>query len=361
MSLESAKSVISQDIDKIISAVGKDYFQPLAGKDLLITGPQGLLGGYIVDTIVRLNETVLRDSPCWIVGLSRSPLTEASRLGHLFCGKEFFTFSQHNAARRPYVLGQDYITAFIIHTAGRSSPSVFTQDPIGTIDINVNALRWLLDLAMYSKIKSFGWMSSSEIYGNPPPEEIPTPETYHGNSDSLGVRSCYTESKRCGEAMCLAFHVKHSVPIKIFRPALVYGPGFPMDDGRVINEFISKGIKNKPIQLRDDGSAQRCYCYIKDAMIVFWKAFLSDKNGEVFNIGDPSMREVTIKDLAALVHETCGIKELPKEGKSPAMAGSPDRVCLSMAKAINAFGNIPSTPLEEGLRRTIAWAKERLT
>ena len=359
MSLESAQAIINRDIDEIIQAVDEDYFQPLAGKDLLITGPQGLLGGYIVDTIARLNETILKDSPCFVVGLSRSPVTKMSRLGHLLY-KENFVFRQHNVAKA-YPFSLDFSTDFIIHTAGRSSPSAFTQDPIGTIDINVNALRWLLDLAIHSKTKSFGWMSSSEIYGNPPPEWIPTPETYHGNSDSLGARACYTESKRCGEAMCLAFHYKHQVPVKIFRPALVYGPGFPIDDGRVLNEFISKGIKGEPIQLRDNGSARRCYCYIKDAMIVFWKIFLSDKNGEVFNIGDPYGREITIKDLATLVHETCGIKESPKEGQAVSMIGSPDRVCLSMQKFLTTYGPIPETSLEEGLKKTIVWARERVS
>lgn len=357
MSLESAQTIINRDIDEIIQAVGNNYFQPLAGKDLLITGPQGVLGGYIVDTVARLNETVLRDSPCWVVGLSRSPVTKISRLGHLLY-KEHFIFHRHDVARA-YPFNQDFSPEFIIHAAGRSAPSTFTQDPIGTIDVNVNALRWLLDLAANRKARSFGWTSSSEVYGNPPPEWIPTPETYRGNSDSLGVRSCYTESKRCGEAMCLAFHIKRKVPVKIFRLALVYGPGFPIDDGRVINEFIDKGVRGEPIQLRDNGSARRCYCYIKDAMIIFWKVFLSDKNGEVFNMGDPGMSEITIKDLAVLVHKCCGIKAPPKEGQVAAMAGSPDRVCLDMHKFVNAYGPIPETPLEEGLKRTIAWAKER--
>lgn len=358
MSIESAQAIINQDIDEVIQAVGDNYFQPLAGKDLLITGPQGLLGGYIVDTIARLNDTVLRSDPCWVVGLSRSPVTKLSRLGHLLY-KEHFIFHKHDVACA-YPFNHSFNPGFIIHAAGRSAPSTFTQDPIGTIDVNVNALRWLLDLATNRKVKSFCFFSSSEVYGNPPLEWIPTPETYHGNSDSLGARSSYTESKRCGEAMCLAFHITRKVPIKIFRPALIYGPGFPTDDGRVINEFVGKGIKGEPIQLRDDGAARRCYCYIKDAMIVFWRAFLSDKNGEVFNIGDPSMREVTIKDLAAFVHEACGIKELPKEGKAASMMGGPDRVCLSTTKVIDIFGSIPSTTLEEGLKRTVAWAREKL-
>lgn len=359
MSLESAQAIITQDVDEIIQEVGDNYFQPLAGKDLLITGPQGVLGGYIVDTIARLNETVLNQDQCWVVGLSRSPITKVSRLRHLLY-KEHFIFHQHDVAWA-YPFNHNFSPEFIIHAAGRSAPSTFTQDPIGTIDVNVNALRWLLDLAFNRKVNSFAWFSSSEVYGSPPPEWIPTPETYLGNSDSLGARSCYTESKRCGEAMCLAFHIKHDVPVKIFRPALVYGPGFPIDDGRVINEFISKGIRGKPVQLRDNGSAKRCYCYIKDAMIIFWKLFLSEQNGEVFNMGDPGMNEITIKDLAALVHECFGIEEAPKEGPNLPMAGSPDRVCLDMRKFFNVYGPIPETQLEEGLKRTITWAKERMS
>lgn len=360
MSLESAQAIINQDIDEIIQAVGDNYFLPLAGKNLLITGPQGLLAGYIVDTIARLNETILKGAPCSVLGLSRSPITQKSRLGYLLKRPNIF-LRQHDVTKRyPFYFNCD--PEFIIHAAGRSAPSTFTQDPIGTIDINVNALRWMLELAMEGgRAKSLAMFSSSEIYGNPPAEYIPTPEIYHGNSDPLGIRNCYTESKRCAEAMCLAFNIKHNVPVKIFRPALVYGPGFSMNDKRVINEFIIQAIKGIPIQLRDDGAARRSYCYIKDAMIIFWRAFLSDKNGEVFNIGDPNMREVTIKDLAAFVHETCGIKEPPKEGKAFSMTGSPDRVCLSMTKVINTFGPIPSTSLEEGLKRTVAWARERVS
>lgn len=357
MSLASSQEIINQDIDEIIQAVGGGYFQPLAGTDMLITGPQGLLGGYIVDTIARLNETVLRNSPCRVIGLSRSPVTTTSRLGHLL-NKEHFTFHQHEVSRA-YPFNDGFSPDFIIHAAGRSAPSIFTLDPIGTIDVNVSALRWLLDMAAQRKTQSFSFFSSSEVYGNPPPQWIPTPETYHGNSDSLGARGAYTEAKRCGEAMCLAFHITHAVPVKILRPALIYGPGLPVDDKRVISDFINQGVKGQSIQLRDDGLARRCYCYIKDAMIVFWKAFLSDRNGEVFNIGGIPTMETTIKDLAILVQSICGMEAEPRGGTLPSLAGSPDRVCVDMEKVRKTFGYLPETPLADGLRATIAWVKER--
>lgn len=355
MSLESAQAIINQDIAEIISAVGEDNFQILAGKEMLVTGVQGLLGGYIIDTLAHLNETVLKTRPCWVMGLSRSPITKRSRIGHLQ-NKYGMVLHQHDVTKPCHL----YNPKFIIHAAGRSAPAIFTQDPIGTMDVNISALRWLLELAVGSKTESFCWFSSSEIYGNPPPEYIPTPETYRGNSDPLGSRSVYTESKRCGETMSLAFHIKYHVPVKIFRAALIYGPGFPMDDRRVLSDFINSGIKGQSIQLQDNGSAKRVYCYIKDAMIIVWKAFLSDKNGELFNLGGLPSMETSIKDLAAIVHKICRIGGEPIPGGSLPMISSPDRVCLDITKAINTFGYTPSTTLEEGLEKTMRWTKERL-
>lgn len=356
MSLESAQAIISQDVADIISTVGESNFLKLSGKELLITGVQGLLGGYIIDVLARLNETVLKGDPCWVMGLSRSRITKNSRIGHLQ-NRHGMVLHQHDVTKPCHL----YNPKFIIHAAGRSAPATFVEDPIGTIDVNVSALRWLLELAVGSKAESFVWFSSSEVYGNPPPEHIPTSETYRGNSDPLGPRSVYTESKRCGEAMCLAFYTKYHVPVKVFRPALIYGPGFPVDDRRVLSDFINSGMKGQPIQLRDDGSAKRVYCYIKDAMIIFWKVLLSDKNGEVFNLGGIPSMETTIRDLAALVHEICGITEKPKLGEASYMAGSPDRVSLDIHKTIHEFGYIPNTTLDDGLKRTIAWAKERIS
>lgn len=356
MSLESAQAIINQDVTEIISTVGEGNFLKLSGKELLITGVQGLLGGYITDVLASLNETALRGDPCWVMGLSRSHITKNSRIGHLQ-NKYGMILHQHDVTKPCHL----YNPKFIIHAAGRSAPAIFVEDPIGTIDVNVTALRWLLELAVGSKTESFCWFSSSEIYGNPPPEYIPTPETYRGNSDPLGPRSIYTESKRCGEAMCLAFYTKYHVPVKVFRPALIYGPGFPVDDRRVLSDFTNSGIKGQSIQLQDNGSAKRVYCYIKDAMIIFWKAFLSDKNGEVFNLGGLPSMEVSIKDMASIVHKICHIGGEPMPGVSPPMAGSPDRVCLDITKAINTFGYTPVTTLEEGLEKTMRWTKERLS
>lgn len=357
MSLESAQAIINQDIAEIINEVGIDKFTQLEGSSLWITGPKGLIASYLVDTIAVLNDKHF-ERPCMVTGLSRSEVTEEARLGHLI-DKPEFNFIRHDVII-PFD-GFDDFPDFIIHAAGRSTPSHFVNDPIGTIRVNVSALDWLLELSVFSQtVKSFAYFSSSEIYGSPPEWRIPTPETYPGNSPCTGERGCYTEAKKCGEAFCLAYHRKHNIPVKILRPALVYGPGLLLDDGRVLADFMRQGINKTPVTVRDKGQVKRSYCYIKDAIIIFWKIFLDKQtDGQVFNVGN-SQEEIRILELACMVHDICGINEPVSTGSVfNTDTSAPDRVCLSMAKFISLFGDIKMTPLREGLKKTIDWNIER--
>lgn len=354
--LRVISKIISEDIEKIIEIVGSSL-RRLEGKTLLITGPNGLLASYLVDTVARLNEEVFK-KPCEVIGLGRSKIKENDRLGHLLNRKDIIFF-QHDASE-PINLREPI--HFIIHAAGRSAPKTFQEDPIGTIDINVKGLRWLLDLAVKDKIESFLYFSSGEIYGNPLPEYIPTPETYNGNSSSTGLRACYTESKRCGEALCLAFYKIHNVPVKIVRPFIVYGPGLPIEDHRVMAEFMRSGLEKKPIVMADEGMARRNYCYILDAIIFFWKIFLSEESGEVFNVGN-NAEEVSIRELAKLIHKICGIKGeiIFRKKENTFLRDSPTRVCPDTSKACRKFSYIPQVKLEEGLKRTLDWNLEEIS
>lgn len=343
--------IVLRDIEEIVSNVNKVLLHRLSNKTLLITGPNGLLASYIVDTIAYLNDNqVIR--PCKVIGLHRSPIKKTDRLGHLL-GREDIQFIQHDVSKPLEIEGEIH---FLVHAAGRSSPKVFVNDPIGTIDVNVTALRWLLDLAVMKRVESFAYFSSGEIYGNPPNDKIPTPETYNGNTSCLAPRSCYTESKRCGEAMCMAFHKTHKVPVKIFRPMLVYGPGLSTADYRVMGEFMRGAIEDKSIVMSDEGKSIRCYCYVTDAIVMFWDIFLSDKNGEVFNMGNQS-EPISIRELADLILKLCGVNKQAEINpqKHEHMVGAPDRVCPDMTKTIIATGYEPKVKLPEGLKRTIQW------
>ena len=360
--MSSANDIIYEDIEEIVRVVGKDTFLPLSGKTLLITGPCGLLGGYLVEVLIYLNEHFF-EKPCEILGITRG---NSKRLMYFFKRHRDFHCVLGNATNESMFYELEPLRHrgkldFVIHAAGRSAPSSFVSDPIGTIDINTKAIRWLLERSVIEKIESIAYFSSSEIYGNPSPEWIPTPEVYPGSTYSLGARGCYTESKRCGEALCMAFHKEHKTPVKILRPMLVYGPGLSINDGRVMAEFMRQGINGQPIKMKDDGSAKRAYCYITDAMIIFWKIFLSDWNGDAFNIGNEK-EVVMIKELANLVHELCGIDAEPEEGhlnpsNEEVLSSAPVEARLSMAKVKAQTGYEAKVSLREGLARTIEWAR----
>lgn len=338
--------IILQDIDSILFRVGIEQFRRLEGKTVLITGPQGLLASYLVETIMLLNKHYF-SVPCQVIGLSRSPVTPTSRLGYLLGDIHFRCLP--TPIFSPLILDR-WTVDFIIHAAGRSAPQVFTDDPVGTIEVNI-ALIGLLEKARAEHAEVL-YFSSSEIYGTP--TEIPTPETYWGSTDSLGPRSCYTEAKRCGEALCMAYYRQYQVPVKIVRPAIVYGPGLALDDKRVIAEFIKTARQHLPIHMRDAGEALRSYCYITDAITVIWQILLGDDTiGEVFNVGN-ARDEVTIAQLARMVHELVGVNHDIELGQQP-LTSAPSRVCVSMEKCKQFFGFEPMIPLRYGLARTIEW------
>ncbi|MEW6101873.1 MAG: NAD-dependent epimerase/dehydratase family protein [Candidatus Omnitrophota bacterium] len=352
----TAQEIINNDVNNIIKRVG-DSLKRLSGKTLLITGPCGLLASYMVDTIARLNEAYL-NSRCKVIGLQRSKVTKDSRLGHLLARKDIRLVT-HNVAL-PFKIKEK--VHFIIQAAGKSAPKFFQEDPLGTIDVNVNGLRWLLDYAAGEAVESVMFLSSGEIYGEPPAENIPTPETYNGNVSTLASRACYTEGKRLGETLCSIFYRKFNVPAKIVRPLLVYGPGLSIDDPRVMADFMRKGINHEPIAMLDEGKALRSYCYIEDATVAFFKVLLSDANGEVFNVGSDK-EEVSIRQLAELVHDLCGIKIAPQfkvTEKLEYVKEAPGRVCPGIGKIRKNFGYEPRVSLKEGLLRTINWNLARL-
>lgn len=340
--------IIEEDVKSIINGVGKE-FKRLEDKKLLITGPNGLLASYIVDTIAYLND-MLFDEPCKVIGIARSKIEENDRLGHLLNRKDI-NFIYQNIK---YPIKLENVN-FIIHAAGRSSPQIFVNEPISTIDTNITALRWLLSIPLDNPIESFIFFSSSEIYGNP--TVIPTPETYIGATNPLAPRGCYTESKRCCEALCSAYFKEHKIPVKIIRPAIVYGPGLSIYDKRVIGKFIKDALIDGVITLLDRGDAKRSYCYITDAMIIFWKVFFSDFNGEAFNVGNQH-DEITIKELAQKILKITGgdLKFNIKEDEF--RKDAPNRVRLDMSKVKERFGFEPEIKIDNGLKRIITWNKE---
>lgn len=343
--------IIKEDIENIVNRLGSDV-RKLSGKTVLITGASGLIGSYLTETIAYLNSSKKFSKYCTVIGLQKSKITKNHRLGYLLNRKDV-RFISHNA-EIPY--SPKSKIDYIVHSAGMSAPASFTKDPLGTIDVNILGIRWILEYARVKKVKSVLYMSSGEIYGNPTKENIPTPESYNGNVSTLDPRACYTSSKRLSETLCRIYFEKFGIPVKIARPFIVYGPGLGIEDKRVMADFIRSGFKGSPIEMMNEGKDTRSYCYIEDATVAFFKILLSDKNGEVFNVAS-DLEEVSIRDLAEFVHKICQIREPVRIKKSDVkfIKDAPGRVFPDISKLKKTFDFKPRVHIGEGLKRTIDW------
>ena len=210
-------------------------------------------------------------------------------------------------------------------------------------------------------VKDLLFFSSSEIYGDPLPGNIPTPETYRGNVSCTGPRACYDESKRFGETLCVNYAQVYDLPIKIARPFNNYGPGMKITDGRVIADFSKNIIEQKNIVMFSDGTPSRTFCYVTDAIVGYLKILINGKQGESYNIG-VEKPEISIKELAYKMVDI-GKKHLGYKGNvlfkksedKQYLKDNPQRRCPVITKARTHIGYNPEESLETGLLKTMQW------
>ncbi|HHY77260.1 MAG TPA: NAD-dependent epimerase/dehydratase family protein [Clostridiales bacterium] len=334
----------------------KDCFIHTGGHTWLITGSGGFIGSYFLDFIDYCNNNVFYE-PDKVICIDNYKTGSISRIKHLLSNNNFQFINTDIS--KPIELSQHI--DYIVHAASIASPTYYRKYPIETIEVNVWGLKNLLDIAKEKNLKSMLYLSSSEIYGNPDEEHIPTSETYNGNVSCIGPRACYDESKRLGETLCINYWKQYGVPIKIARPFNVYGPGMRIDDRRVIPDFFKGAIYNKRIEILSDGSPTRSFCYISDAVTGFIKIMMSDYNGEIFNIGNDEM-EITIGQLAEKIAEiVCDVTVIyNKSSDTEYLTDNPQRRCPDLKKARTLIKYNPSVNLETGLRRLFDWYKETL-
>ncbi|MBI3630724.1 MAG: NAD-dependent epimerase/dehydratase family protein [Candidatus Sungbacteria bacterium] len=250
---------------------------------------------------------------------------------------------------------------FIVHAAGLASPVYYRKFPLETIDSAIMGAKNLLELARVKNAQSFLFFSSSEIYGDPDPNFIPTPETYRGNVSCIGPRACYDESKRLTETLCMTYHQLYQVPVKIVRPFNVYGPGMKANDYRVVPTFLARGLSGQSLPVHDKGNQTRTFCYISDAMPGFFKVLLSAPGGEVYNVGRDE-EEVNMMTLANMVSDLFPGRVRAQLVKYPEIypADEPQRRCPDLAKIRGQLGYAPQVDLNTGLSRTLAWFRDAM-
>ena len=347
-------SVVKSDIENIVKGL-KTETKELEGKTILISGGSGFLGKYFLLTFAYLNDEVFKEK-CHVISIDN--FITGTKDSNEFDRREDFTFIKHDV-RIPLDIKNR--VDYIIHAAGIASPVYYMKYPLETLEVATLGTKNLLELARKKNVKSFLFFSSSEIYGDPDPNFIPTPETYPGNVSCTGPRSCYDESKRLGETLCMIYHRLYGLSVKTVRPFNVYGPGMRADDYRVIPRFITSALKKESLPVHAGGNQTRTFCYISDAIVGFLKVLLSKKGGEVYNVGN-SNDEVNMMTLANMVAElfTSKISIKAVEYPSTYPQDDPRRRCPDLTKITEDLGYRSQISLKDGLRRTLKWYKEEL-
>jgi UDP-glucuronate decarboxylase len=245
---------------------------------------------------------------------------------------------------------------FVIHAASKASPKFYGLDPVGTMGANTFGTHYVLEYARQSESQSVLFFSSGEVYGIPTDPDLPVTEDKYGYLDPTSVRSCYAESKRCGETMCVSWAHQFNVPAVIVRPFHTYGPGMALDDGRVFADFVADAVASRDITLKSDGLDIRPFCYLADATSGFLHVLMKGVRGVAYNVANPQ-GEVTIRALAEIVAGLNPEKRLKvirsSEGATLGYLKSPLRRALPSIDRITALGWSPTTSVAEGFRRTI--------
>ncbi|MHB8565665.1 MAG: NAD-dependent epimerase/dehydratase family protein [Nitrososphaerales archaeon] len=343
--------IIEEDIKTIVNDIGP-LVQRLNGKTIVVTGGAGFLGRYFLLTFDYISRNLLSQPMNLVV------------VDNFLTGRNDSFFKDIDAR----LINQDIRVPFniegevdyVVHLAGVASPIFYNKFKIETIEVSTIGTKNMLDLARQKQVESFLNFSSSEIYGDPDPKFIPTPETYNGNVSCIGPRACYDESKRLGETLCMTYFQVYGIPIKIVRPFNIYGPGMKADDFRVIPNLVAHALKGNPLPTYGSGTQTRTFCYPTDALTAFMKVLLSNHNGEVFNVGNDS-GEISIRDLATMVSDLfqnrVELKFLP--GPIDAyLRADPKRRCPDLTKIKSMLKYEPKVELKQGLERFIQWIRE---
>ena len=311
---------------------------PRRMRRVVVTGGAGFLGSHLCDHLVgRGIEVVVLDN--LVTG-------SLDNLAHL-SGNPAYSFQKLDVTE--YLDVEGPVDA-VLHFASPASPIDYALLPIQTIKVGTLGTHRALGLAK-SKGARFLLASTSEVYGDP--EVHPQPETYWGHVNPVGPRSIYDEAKRAAEAFTMAYHNHHGLETRIVRIFNTYGPRMRRRDGRAVPAFLSQALAGEPITVFGDGSQTRSLCYVDDLVDGIDRLLASDHPLPV-NIGNPN--EITMLELARTVRDLCGSRsEIVFE---PLPVDDPKRRRPDIGLARSLLGWEPRVPLEEGLKRTIAWWRE---
>ena len=356
-----ANTILKEDMVAIYSALSAEEKDRLRNSTLLLTGCGGFLGYYFMHFFAHYAEELQLKK---IIALENFLTGTKDWLSNLVeSNPELIKLHEFNVITDsiedvPGAADAD----MIIHMASIASPTFYRIYPIETVDANITGLRRLLDFYAQKEIKGFLFFSSSEIYGDPFPEFIPTKEDYRGNVATIGPRACYDEAKRFGETLCYLFSQKYSMTIGIARPFNNYGPGMNINDKRLPADFAKAVIEGRDLEILSDGTPTRTFCYISDAITGYLKVMLHGQF-DVFNIG-MDKPELSVRDFAAIfnregkeIFDYQGKISFSQSADKEYLTDNPNRRCPDITKARTVLNYNPQVMVEDGIKRYLQFLK----
>lgn len=338
--------------DDIASIVQHDLpWETLAGAQVVVTGAAGFLGGYFARTLLALHSRGKVSRPVRVLAMVRDLERARSRFLDLENHEGFELLPWDlNTMAVPDLRNSQYV----IHAASQASPRFYGTDPVGTLLPNTVGTAGLLEaLRKSGDPRGFLFVSSSEVYGAVS-GEASLSESSYGTVDPVSVRACYAESKRMGEAMCVAWHHQHGIPTYVVRPFHTYGPGLTPEDGRVFADFVFNVVRGEDIVLNSDGTARRAFCYAADAVKGFFTVLLRGQPATSYNVANPE-GELSMLELAQLVVDLVPEKQLKIQRKTsdkPYLQSIYNRLVPDVSR-LKALGWKPCISPAEGFKRMI--------
>ena len=312
----------------------------LSGKSFLITGANGLIGSYLVDYLDFVGANVY--------AMSRS----IEKLKKRFQNKTNVKLIEQDL-NEP--INIDIAFDYVIHTASNSHPLAFSKDPVGTMKTNLFGTINLLE-HIKNRGGKFLYLSSGEVYGNNIDHDFTEEDL--GIVDTKIARSCYPESKRAAETLCVSYNAQYGVDVNVTRLCYVYGPTITDDNSRADAQFLRNALDNKDIIMKSKGEQKRTYCYVADAVSALLYILLNGENAQVYNIANPNSI-VSVAQYAKTLADIAKVNlkfELPDEVEAKGYSKQADSI-LSAQKLIN-LGWEPLYNIEQGLNNTIKIKRE---
>lgn len=352
--------ILLEDLERIYVSLHKpERFKEAI---IIVTGCAGFLGFYFMQFLVRYAKCLgIRK----VIGLDNFLLGKPNWLSELANSfSSVFELHAFNIAKNDISNIKGAREAnFIIHAASIASPTFYRQYPVETVDANVWGLRKLFDFYRGSAFLRGGlFFSSSEIYGDPDSDSVPTDEEYWGHVSCVGPRACYDEAKRFGETMCWIYAKEYGMPITVMRPFNNYGPGMHIDDKRLPADFAKCVLQQQDIIIFSDGTPTRTFCYVSDAISGYSLGLLYGKY-DYFNIGIDKP-ELMVRDFAKIyqaagaeIFNYTGVVRYEKSKDPDYMTCNPNRRCPIITKSREKLGFEPKVFVEEGVRRYLKFLK----